>query len=340
MTNRVLDFSATGNEALIVLANSIRQFCENRLPPRRLRKLRESGDNFDLAVWREMVDAGWTTISLPEEFGGLGLGCEAVACVNYELGRVAAAEPVLESATTGATLLAAATNTSKLLADLIEHGAVIVQPNISDSAQIFNHCVGESIADGIRLNGFLSQIPNCPAADYIIVPTVLDSSSCFVVIEAGTTGTQIEPIKLADHTYDGSLKLHDVFCAHSAVLKIDNLEKAIANTRMMSTFGASAYMLGLSESLLEQTLEYIRQREQFGQPIGAFQSLQHRTVDWYLQLRLCAAALKEAFEFDNTQADASVLIERLVTRASKTARLAAREAIKCMAPSVTLWNTI
>ncbi len=328
MTNRILDFSASGNEALTILADSVRQFCETRLPPRRLRKLREAGDNFDLAVWRDMVDAGWTAISLPEELGGLGLGPETFVCVNYELGRVCAGEPLLESATTCASLLATSTNNSAYLRELVEEGAIFTSPNLINPPDAFEDCVAERLDGGFKLNGCFSQVPNCRNADYIIVPVVLDTERSFIVVKTDAKGISIEPVKLADHTHDGCAKLDDVFCSESALLAFNDIDEAISHAASASALGVSAYLLGLSESLLEQTLEYMRHREQFGKPIGTFQSLQHRTVDWYLQLRLSAAAIKEAITNDVAEEQTGILIERMISRTSQAARLAAREAIQ------------
>ena len=328
MINRLLGFHTSDNESLRILADSVAHFCENRMPPNRLRKLREAGENFDPGIWREMVAAGWTGIAIPGEKGGLGLGPAANLSVNYELGRVVAAEPVLESATVCASLLAAAQNADQYLNQLLEQGAIFTTPVIMLEDQDKRCCTMQDVGNKVEITGSLSQVPSCKDADYLIVPVVLNGEIELVVVKTDSPGLTIEPVKLADDTADGRVILDKVSCNQAARLIFDNPTNAIERAAFNSALGAGAYLLGLSESMLNQTLDYLRQREQFGRPIGTFQSLQHRAVDWYLQLRLCAAALNEALTAAEDLKLAPILIERTLKRCCQTARLAAREAIQ------------
>ena len=328
MTAQNLDFSKTENESMRILASSVQQFCLSALQSRRLRTLRETGTNFDCAVWQEMVAAGWTGIALSDDDGGLGLAPDAFVCTNYEMGRVVAAEPIFESATVCATLLAAASNASYYVTKLVEQGVVFTSPLACSPKELLNICSAERIGEEFQLNGCFEQVSNFQQADYFVVPALLDSALNVFVVPCQAAGINVAPIKLADLTFDARVTLNNVKCSETDRIIFEDPDVAINRAMMASALGASAYLLGLSDALLEQTLLYLRQREQFGRPIGSFQSLQHRSVDWYLQSRLCAAAIKESMIAFSEGNYSSALVDRMLTRAREAARLAAREAIQ------------
>ena len=103
-----------------LLRDSVADYCARALAPRRLRALRSAGHSFDRSVWAEMVGLGWCGLSVPEAQGGLGLGAAAVASVCRQLGRVVAAEPVIECGVVAASLLAAAAGQEKRLNGLLD----------------------------------------------------------------------------------------------------------------------------------------------------------------------------------------------------------------------------
>ncbi|MGR8948844.1 MAG: acyl-CoA dehydrogenase [Gammaproteobacteria bacterium] len=335
MNERIVELAISDDETQNIFAASVRRYCEKSLPKERLRTLRENDKDFDNACWQEMVEAGWAALAIPEHKGGLGFGLESTAIVNYELGRVAAAEPILETATLAASLLSKSSNADTYLGKLIEHGAVMSGPVSAElglkTHRVQTDTVCTAVADeaGYRLNGVVMHVPIARQAQYFLVPAKLDSQVQIFVLDADADGVKVENIRLADSTTDGRVTLENVVCDETAKLTFDiDVNDALANQTIHMAAGAASNLLGLSDALLSQTVEYLQVREQFGRPIGSFQSLQHRVVDWYLQLRLCAAAIRELIDAAQDQTLTSIHIVRALNRACAAVRLSARESIQ------------
>ena len=318
--------SLTGAEPDLtaLLRDSVADYCARALAPRRLRDLRTTGHSFDRAVWAEMVGLGWCGLTVSEAQGGLGLGAAAVASVCRQLGRVVAAEPVIECAVVAASLLASAPDQQSRLHDLLDGSTFYTCP-WSPAAWRSPLQVSRSGADYV-LNGTLAQVPLGHEADVILVPGLCDGVLLLCAIARDSAGLTVQVRALADGTCDAQLQCVALRCPPSAVMPITT--QAVQQALALGAVAGSAYLIGLCEALFETTLDYLRTRRQFGRALGSFQALQHRAVDMYMHLRLCVAALDEAVTACDHGGDSQLACARASLRASDTATMVLRESIQ------------
>lgn len=311
-----------------LFADSLTDYCSRALPPSRLRGLREAAPPFDRTRWIEMADLGWFGLTVPEAQGGAGLGLAAVIAMGRALGRVAAVEPVLESAVACGSLLAHAENAAAPLNDLMA-GRVLFAMPMSGAAHGVDALHATADGEGYVLDGRIEQLACAPDADAFLLPARCDDDTALFLIPRASAGVKVDALRLADGTRDGRLSLTAVRCAPHARLTLNmGVPEAVARARAVAGLGASAYLLGLCDSLLEMTLEYLKLRRQFGRALGSFQALQHRLVDMYLHIRLGTAALRAAQDLDASSTALALAAARARYRAGQTATRLVREAIQ------------
>lgn len=217
--------------------------------------------------WGLMADMGWLGMTVPEQFGGLGLGREAAGVIHMELGRALVPGPAIAQmlAITALTNADAAPNRDDLL----------------DRAM-----AGEIFAASLNLS--LSAVPDADKASHVLV---LDKDSIALVALADA---KITPRP----TWDKSQRLFDIALSDNApriVLAEGTAARQLeARLRVQLSFALAADSLGGATAVLEQTIEYLRMRRQFDRPLAMFQALKHRCAD--LKTRIVAAeALLWAF---------------------------------------------
>ncbi len=319
------------SELIKLLQDSVADYCARALPPRRLRALRAAAMPFDRTAWQEMAELGWTGLVVPTERGGLGLSAAAVAAVCRELGRVVAAEPLIESAIAAGALLSALDPDDQRLTELLRGETIFTCPLSASAWQGVSPLTARAEGRGFVLNGVIDNLPHASAAELLLLPATCAGRLAMFRVPHEASGVQIQARTLADGSVNGQVTLVEVRCAAADHFAIGaTAHAAITRALALTGIGGSAHLLGLCEALLEITLEYLRTRRQFGRALGTFQALQHRLVDLYLQVRLTAAALRtavSAYEAGDLGSLALASV-RVRQRACDTAMWVVREAIQ------------
>ena len=119
-------------------------------------------------------------------------------------------------------------------------------------------------------------------ADLLLVTADMDGTTALFAVEAGDA--EIRPYTVVDGSVAAEVRFHQAPAEH---LPFSRWKEAIADARRI----AAAEMVGLASRMLDDTLDYVHQRQQFGQPIGRFQAIQHRRVDCYTMLELMRSML-------------------------------------------------
>ena len=325
------------SEEITALGESANEYCNRAIPISRLRGLAEQPCSFDSQRWQEMADLGWGAIALPESRGGFGLGSYGVSGIAEALGKVAAPEPFIETAVVATHLLSFLDQPSISL-DAIIDGKEVIGTLLTRGAWQDTVSISATKAkNGYLLQGHCAQVPLGADADTFILPVECEGERIIVVLKRGAVGLTVTPLPLVDKSADGLLELSKVEITPSQVLgSQQDLQVTLNEAMALGALAASAYLLGLSQALLDMTLDHMRTREQFGKPIGSFQALQHRLVDILLSLRLTGAAVDRAAEALNiahiatpNKAGASHHAPARATyRAVESALQVAREAIQ------------
>jgi len=224
-----------------------------------------SGQPFDASLWAGMAEQGWLGVALPEGQGGLGLGwVEAVVLVE-ELGRHAAPVPFLPSLLALSMVALADDPRPAWLADLAS-GERIGCAAWSHGPSAVTARRG---ADGWELSGRAGPVEAAAVADIAVVAT---PTGVFAVDLAAVGRPRQEPAM--DLTR--CLSWLDLDGAPAIRLGGEELVDALLD---LAAVGTSASLLGGCDRVLEMSVQYAKDRVQFGQPIGSFQAIKHRSAD-------------------------------------------------------------
>ncbi|MBT6194072.1 MAG: acyl-CoA dehydrogenase [Proteobacteria bacterium] len=322
------------NETLELLRDSAIDFCSRSLDVSRLRSMREDGENFNPDLWREMCDLGWAGLLAKEELGGLGLSADCFGIICRELGRVVAPEPLIEIGSAVA-LLSRLDADKSLLASIMD-GSSLVSIGLTEAEEY----LGEEIptikatqdSNGYLLTGTARGISCGTDMDQFILAADLEGHVALFLVKKKTKGLAVSSINLADGSTQATINLSSVaVVANNLLSSGEEAEKALNYVRDLARISISAYLVGLSESVFDITLDYLKTRTQFGQPIGSFQALQHRAVDLFIQKVIAGSVLDETLQgFDREKSETvrHHLSCRAKYRANEAALLISREAVQ------------
>jgi alkylation response protein AidB-like acyl-CoA dehydrogenase len=272
------------------------KFVADRMPMQLLRALREKNLGFDPEAWAEVVALGWTGIAIPETFGGSGLGVRALAAIIEEMGKTLAPVPLASTALVAATVIdryatpdaaarwlpsiAAGTIMAALAVDEGPHGADALPDTHVDSAP-----------DGLRLTGMKRFVADGLGAHLLLVSARHRDKVTLALVRGDSPGLTVHPLTAIDGR--GIVDMHfDEAPIDTLMMDLEG-RKPVEYALDCARIGLAVEMLGASSRALEMTLEYMRTRRQFDQPIGSFQALQHRAAKLFIELELtrsCVAA--------------------------------------------------
>jgi alkylation response protein AidB-like acyl-CoA dehydrogenase len=276
-----VDFEFSSEQEM--LRASVRAFLSAKAPLATVRAEYEA-TTFDRTVWDGLVELGVVGLLVGEEHGGAGMGMVDAAVVLEELGRALSPAPYASSAI-GAVSLADAD-----LLPLLAGGSTIGTVAIFEagSRYLWQQPATRATRDGgsWRLDGVKVHVAEATAADVALV-TALDDDGQLGVF--ATERFDVEPTP----TVDGSRKQGRIVLAGASSRRIDSTAGAEASVaRTLDRLGVAAAVdgVGAAQRALELTVEYAKEREQFGKPIGAFQAVQHLCADMLRTVELGRAA--------------------------------------------------
>ena len=270
---------------------------------RRARSLRLTAPGFDAAKWADLADQGWLMLRLPEDRDGLGMGLCELCAIARAMGAELCPEPIPMAALIAPALPDAA------LASLLSC-AEITLPAFAAYDGV------APILSGGTLTGRIEAIPYAGAADAFLVQTGTGGA----LVRADAPGLVLTRHPTHDGGHLGTLN----FAATPAMAITADMDRL----RDEATLVLAAQLLGIAETAFDITLTYLKDRRQFGQPIGAFQALQHRTVDLVLELALMRAAVEAAANALDDGAPAARFVSLAKARATRGARAITQAAIQ------------
>jgi 3-oxocholest-4-en-26-oyl-CoA dehydrogenase beta subunit len=296
-----MDFSYSDEQqAAIGLAG---QILGDHSEPNRLLALEKSGGpRFDRDLWKALGESGLIAAGLPEADGGAGLGFLVETGVIEQLGRTAAAAPLLETSVLGAHPIAKfgspaqkQTWLPRALRGEAVLTAALVEPH-RDLAQPGTRAVREG--ELFRLSGRKLCVPAGPIADLVLVPAALEGGGVGVfLVESATTGASHVALATASLQPESLLELNG---AEGVPLgRPDQGAEIVSWIELRATAALCALAAGACARALELTAEYIKTRKQFGQPIGGFQAVGQRAADAFIDTEAVRlTALQAAWRVD------------------------------------------
>jgi len=258
------------------------------------RKLRMDMAGYDRSRWESLAELGLVALAASEDAGGMGGSPLDLALVAEAIGKANAPDPWLELGVLPALLLdrgGAQGALEKVLA-----GESIATLAWTERAQRYSLTAkatnAERGGDGFTLTGEKTMVLGAALADLFIVTADLDGETRAFLVAADADGLDMRPYRLADGSVAGEIRLSRVSVGEAALLDLD--AAALGEIASEVRLHAAAEMVGLAQRLLDDTLGYVKEREQFGVAIGSFQVLQHRLVDCYARIEQSRSMLYRA----------------------------------------------
>ncbi len=325
------------NEEQQMLRDSAKSFIQESSPVGALRELRDSGEEWSPELWSGMAEMGWTGITVPEEYGGLEFGYVGAGLVFEECGRTLAASPLLSSSMVCASLIASlgSDQQKETLLPLIASGELVMTLAVCESGRFDPAAIELSAhadAGGHTLNGGKAHVlDGAIAHKFLVAARTRDGDGCSLfIVDRDADGLQIETILNADNRRTATVvfdavKVGDEALFGEAGAAGQQLHRALDIGAVLS----AAELLGIAQEAFERTLDYLKDRKQFGVPIGSFQALQHRAAQLFCELELCKSIILRALQaIDEDAADRSLLASAAKAKMAKTTKLAVNEAVQ------------
>ena len=329
------------NEEQQMLRDSAKSFIQESSPVSLLRELRDRGEQWSPELWGGMADMGWTGIAIPEEHGGLEFGYVGAGLVFEECGRTLASSPLLSSSFVCSALIAELGDDEQKAALLpaIASGEMIWALALSETDRFDPAATALTAAaddEGYLLNGNKLHVTDGAIANKLLVVARTDaepgteSGLSVFIVDRDAKGLSIAASPNLDTRLVAKLQFDSV-----RVAAADRLGDAGAAWRALERaldIGAvlsAAELLGISQEAFERTLGYLRERKQFGVPVGSFQALQHRAAQLFCELELCRSAVLKALQaIDANAPERSRLASMAKAKMARTAKLAVNEAVQ------------
>jgi alkylation response protein AidB-like acyl-CoA dehydrogenase len=298
------------NEEQEMLKTMARDFLVNECPKTLVRELMEDETGLSRELWKKMAEVGWLGLILPEEYGGSGMNFRDLSILCEEMGRAMTPGPFLSTLLLGGlTILTAGTDEQKR-----EH-----LPRIANGEAVFTMATteedGDLWAEGIQmkaikqgddyvLNGTKHFVPDAAAADYTIVAARTSRTGnpeegiTLFLVDMSDWGIYVSPLQTMDQTRrQHQLVLTRVAVpARNVIGEVDKGWPIIRDIATKMTAALCADMVGGGEWVLDTTVNYAKERVQFGVPIGSFQSIKHQCADMYSALEYSRSLMEWAAE--------------------------------------------
>jgi acyl-CoA dehydrogenase len=331
------------NEEQQMLSDSAKDFAANRTPVNHFRSLRDNNDplNWDKDVWKEMVDLGWSGILIPQEFGGSDFGLAGISVIMQEVGKTLTPSPLFATAVMGASAI----NTFGTQEQKAEYLPKIAAGNITTAIAIdeeshhapFNSMAqAELVGDEWVLNGKKKFVVDGASADILIILARTSgikgdkAGLTLFIVDANHTGVEIIKTDMADCRNYANIVLDNVKISKDALLgDQESGGEAIDKILDEGRIALSAEMLGNSEAAFEMTLNYLKERKQFGVLIGTFQALQHRAAEMFCEIELTKSAVMAAMQgADENNNDLQRMASLAKSIAGETLYLVSNESVQ------------
>ena len=273
-----------------------RQWLGDRMPPARVRELMSTPEGFDRADWSAVAELGWQAMAIPEEYGGAGFGLLEVAVLLEEQGRTMFCGPFLSTVVgaANAILLAGSEVQKSEVLGRIAAGEVVVALAVTEDGRRFDgeHMGTSAVADGGGwvIDGTKRYVVDGDTADLLVVAAQTADGVALFVVDPNAEGVTRTPLPTMDETR----KQADVALSQVKVGEDARLPHADASTlRRVNEILAVALALeqvGGAQATLDMAVQYAKDRQQFGKPIGSFQAVKHLCADMLVSVESARAA--------------------------------------------------
>lgn len=330
------------NEEQRMLRDTARDFLQNDAPVNLMRQLRDDGNEkgYSDELWHKMIEMGWPAVAIPEQFGGLGFGFIGAGAILQEAGKTLANSPFFNTVALGAAAIIHGGNEAqqqtllpKIAAGELTLALAHEESNHHQSRGI--QCQANVDGEQLMINGSKQFVAEGANADLLIVslrtaePSDKKDGITLALIDPSTAGIKINRVNMIDSRNYAHIDFTNVVVSAGNVIgELDNSQTLLDKTLDHGRICLAAEMLGGAQAMLDKTVEYLKDREQFGRKIGAFQALQHRAANMFAELEIAKSAVIHALSAIDENQDLALVASSAKTLANDCYRLITDEAVQ------------
>ena len=326
-----------------MLRDSARGLISDKAPVSHLRSLRDTKDatGFSRELWKAFAEMGFTGLLVPENFGGSGLGCVEAGVVMEEIGRTLMPSPFLGTAVLAASALTRGGSDAQKAAHLpkIADGSLLAALAVDEGAKhrpLQTAMQATRAGNGFKLKGAKALVVDGHMADLLIVAARTGGTAgdarglTLFLVNPKAKGVAIERTIMVDAHNAARIDFDQVEVNADHVLgEVDQGFALLEGVLNIGRGAVASEMVGLSEEVFSRTVNYLRERKQFGKAIGEFQALQHRAAQLYIDIEITRAAVLKALQtLDGNFDHAANAVAVAKARAGTTATRAVQEGVQ------------
>tara|TARA_B100001121_G_scaffold1605_1_gene1398 strand:+ start:4282 stop:5418 length:1137 start_codon:yes stop_codon:yes gene_type:complete len=330
------------NEEQIFLKDSAKKFALEKTPTTHFREVRDSEleNCYDEKIWQEMVSLGWSGILVPEEYGGSNFGVAGISSILEELGRTLTPSPLFSTAVVGVSLVKHANDDVKkeILPKVVSEGLRICfaleESNHHDPLKI--SCKAEKNGETYKISGEKTFVIDGGFSDKIVIACRTSGEEgkkeglSLFILDSESKGLTVTTTKMVDSRNAANMKFDNVIVSEEMLIGEEGSAYEIIDSVLdISRAAISAEMLGSALQAYEITIDYLKEREQFGSKIGSFQALQHRAAIMFSELELCKSCVIESVtSFDEGGNDSERLASLSKAKIGEVFHLVSNESVQ------------
>ncbi|HEC09887.1 MAG TPA: acyl-CoA dehydrogenase [Acidimicrobiales bacterium] len=277
------------------LRNIVRSFMEDKSPESEVRRLMETDEGYDPAVWAQMAEQlGLQSLIIPEEYGGQGYGWVELIVVLEEMGRALMAAPFFSTVVLAANTLIHSGNEEAKAKYLpgIASGETIATLALTEANGRWDAegvtATATPDGDGWRINGEKTYVLDGAIANLIIVAARTDKGIELFTVDGDAAGLSRESLSTMDQTRkQARLTFENTPAEH--LTDTDDFAY-LSKILDLAAVGLAAEQVGGAQIVLEMAVQYAKDRVQFGRPIGSFQAIKHKCADMLLEVESAKSA--------------------------------------------------
>ena len=331
------------NEEQQSLKDIAKEFLQKNAPVTHFREIRDTENElgYDPDLWKQMVDLGWSGILVPEEYGGFDFGMVGMGSILEEMGKMLTPSPLFSTGVLGASLISLGGNDKQKQTYLpqIVDGSITTALALEEGNRHSPLSINtEAKKDGknYTLTGNKTFVIDGHSSNLLIVAARTSGSEndssgiTLFLVDPSINGAEVNKTSMVDSRNSANITLNKVIVSLDDILGEENNGAALLEEVLdRAQIAISAEMLGNASQAFDITLEYLKERKQFGAVIGSFQALQHRAAEMYSELELTKSSVIAAcVAADEQSNDLRRMASLAKFKAGETNHLVTNEAVQ------------
>lgn len=281
------------NPEQMLFASTAQAFLEKEAPLSRVREMQAAGVSFETDWWQRAAELGWSSLLVPEELGGgsvSGDGVADLALLAEQAGRSVAPGPLHPVSVVLAGLVEAPDGHEDTIEALVAGEAIaswaVYEPG-RPWAPLQPGLTATAVDDGYRLDGVKDRVEAGDVASMFLVTATLDGVVRQFVVPADAAGVTVEAQNSVDMVRRYARVTFDGVAVSAVVGSAEQTPAIIERQRQIALVLQCAEIVGILDSVLAMTQQWLLDRHSFGRPLASYQALKHRFADMKLWFEAC-----------------------------------------------------